>query len=77
MFLFVTLLYAYLQFAQQIPQVMPVSVPVQNLAYAAQQSGAGGSVVLLQPNSNQAQPGPSHSPNSKWFTAVSIFNSWI
>lgn len=51
-------------FAQQIPQVMPVSVPVQNLAYAAQQSGAGGSVVLLQPNSNQAQPGPSHSPNT-------------
>ena len=54
-----------------MPQVMPVSVPVQNLAYAAQQSGAlgttvsGGSVVLLQPNSQQAQPGPSHSPNSK------------
>ena len=63
----------FLQFAQQIPQVMPVSVPVQNLAYAAQQSGAlgtsvgvsGGSVVLLQPNSQQAQPGPSHSPNSR------------
>lgn len=58
------------QFAQQMPQVMPVSVPVQNLAYAAQQSGAlgtavsGGSVVLLQPNSQQAQPGPSHSPNN-------------
>ena len=52
---------------------MPVSVPVQNLAYAAQQSGStlvnqpgsvGGSVVLLQPNS-QAQASTSHSPNGK------------
>lgn len=57
-------------FGQQVQQVMPVSVPVQNLAYAQQaatlgtQPGGAGSVVLLQPNTVQAQPGPSHSPNA-------------
>lgn len=59
-------------FGQQVQQVMPVSVPVQNLAYAAQQTGSlgnqpgsvPGSVVLLQPSGTQAQPGTSHSPNA-------------
>lgn len=56
----------------QMAPVMPVSVPVQNLAYAAQQSGSlsnqpgtvAGSMVLLQPSSSQTQAGPSHSPNA-------------